>query len=697
MKVTRREFVQMAAAMGASLAWGGLARASTIGWTERRDLFPDGVASGDPDATSVILWTRRPFPSGARHVLTVELAEDDAFTRVVAKASAPVSAESDWTSRVLVGHLKPAHVYWYRFTDQEGNGSRVGRTITAPLASDPRPINFAFVSCQDVNEGKLNAYRRMIYEDERVATPSLGNSPGVGDNQLGFVLHLGDFIYEVVEYSDEVKTRYDRTIYDVGRIPDGGKASGFHYPLTLEGYRIVYKGYLADPDLQDARARWPFVCIWDNHEFSWQGRQSIQQAGGPPQAGQTVKVAANQAWFEFIPARVKAPSGSLDTFGTVDVKNVPIENWNDSGLAIEPNNLKAINSLIAYRTFRYGRHLDLILTDQHSFCGDDATDAEDVGKIYDPAFNGMFSEPAMIALDAGRTFNGGMPPAELSFGDVTIPNPRKDSPPRTILGAAQKKWFLGELRQSRATWKIWGNSLGALDLRADPENLPDGMTKKKWPADTFAQIGSWDWGSAYHERGEIYDLVRDAKITGFAIVSGDRHAFWAGYAAALLPPAKFEPIGLSFVGGSLVSPGAMEGFEHNLRQDHPLRSLFLADRPGGGAPDWTYNMLLKHGVRSCLEYAKSFDLKRAHAVSNPTLSPHVEFFDAGGHGYATVRLTASEMRAEFVCIPRPVTRSDRADGGPLRYRVVHTASLWKPGERPRLRQQVIEGDPGLSI
>jgi alkaline phosphatase D len=55
------------------------------------------------------------------------------------------------------------------------------------------------------------------------------------------------------------------------------------------------------------------------------------------------------------------------------------------------------------------------------------------------------------------------------------------------------------------------------------------------------------------------------------------------------------------------------------------------------------------------------------------------------------------MRTEFVCIPRPITRSDRPDGGPLRYRVVHTASLWKPGERPLLRQQVTEGDPGLSI
>ena len=376
MALSRREFVQLAATMGASLAWGGSARASTTTWQERRDLYPEGVASGDPDASSVILWTRRPFASGGRRVLTLEVAEDDAFRRVVAKTSAPVSAESDWTTRVLVGRLKPARVYWYRFTDGDGNGSRVGRTITAPLLNDPRPVNFAFVSCQSVNEGRLNGYRRMIFEDERAAPPSLGSSPGVvGDAQLGFVLHLGDFIYEVVQYPDEQPTRYDRTIYEVCRIHDGGQTGKLHYPLTVDGYRAVYKGYLPDPDLQDARARWPFVAIWDNHEFSWQGRQSIVQAGGAPQPGQTVKVAANQAWFEYIPARVTAPSGSLDTFGALAVKNVPIEEWDDSGLGIEPNNLTAINSLIAYRSLRYGRHLDLILTDEHSFCGDDPTDA----------------------------------------------------------------------------------------------------------------------------------------------------------------------------------------------------------------------------------------------------------------------------------------------------------------------------------
>ena len=218
MTLSRREFIRSAGAIGAAWAWGGCAGASRLTWRERRELYPEGVASGDPDDHSVILWTRRPFDHGERQVLTLELAEDEAFRRVVAHAPAPVSAASDWTTRVLVGGLEPARTYWYRFTDAEGNGSRVGRTRTAPRADDPRPVHFAFVSCQSVNEGALNGYRRMIFEDER----------GAPADQLDFVLHLGDFIYEVVQYPDEVRTRYDRTIYEVARIQDGLKVADFH-------------------------------------------------------------------------------------------------------------------------------------------------------------------------------------------------------------------------------------------------------------------------------------------------------------------------------------------------------------------------------------------------------------------------------------------------------------------------------------
>jgi alkaline phosphatase D len=687
MKISRRDLLKAALAIGASLAMGGLARASRVLWRERRDLYPQGVASGDPDPRSVILWTRRPYADGARQVLTLEVAEDEAFSRVIAQAEAPVSSAADWTARVLVGGLKPARTYWYRFTDSEGNGSRIGRTITAPLPNDKRAVNFAFVSCQDINEGKLNAFRRMIYEDERAAAEA----------QLDFVLHLGDFIYEMVEYPDEVKTRYDRTIYEVARLPEGPMVGKFHIPLTVEGYRAIYKGYLLDPDLQDARARWPFICIWDNHEFSWQGWQSIVKAGKIEQPGQSVKVAANQAWFEYIPARVAPPSGTLERFDPPAVKDVPITPFDSDGLGMEPNNLAAINSLKVYRTLRYGRHLDLFITDQHSYRSPDPFSDPSFGKLGGEEFPAMFPEREMRVLDGGRAYGGGKPPEEIRFNEAHVPNPQRSAPPQTILGAQQKRWFKDQLKNSNAAWKVWGNSLGVMDLRADPEHLPAGLTKESWPEGLFASMGGGDYSTAFAERAEIFDLVRDAKITGFAVVSGDRHAFWAGYAAAELPPGKYEPVGLSFIGASLVSPGAMESQEHRLPKDAPLRALFLADNPARAKPDWTYNMLLRHGVRACLEYAKSFDLARARALSNPDLAPHIEFVDTGGHGYAKVQLTAHEMRTEFVCIPRPITRSESPDGGPIRYRVLHTAALWKSGQRPKLKVSVLEGDVGLAI
>jgi alkaline phosphatase D len=79
------------------------------------------------------------------------------------------------------------------------------------------------------------------------------------------------------------------------------------------------------------------------------------------------------------------------------------------------------------------------------------------------------AEEAQQILDAGRRWNGGKPPDTIRFGDADVPNFRKDAPAQTILGEKQKAWFLDRLKSSRATWKIWGNTAGTLDMRADPD------------------------------------------------------------------------------------------------------------------------------------------------------------------------------------------------------------------------------------
>jgi alkaline phosphatase D len=188
---------------------------------------------------------------------------------------------------VLAAGLKPATVYWYRFVDTKGDGSRIGRTITAPHRDDPRAVRFAFVSCQSVNEGKQHAWRRMLWEDRHAPA----------HQRLNFVLHLGDFIYEVVEYPEEVAHRYDRTVYEVCRIPDGRKVGNFHVPTTLEGYRTVYRGHLADPDIRRA-----CLVAVRHHRRQPRSRRLAEtiKYNGPPEPAQPPR--SRQTRQEFIPS-----------------------------------------------------------------------------------------------------------------------------------------------------------------------------------------------------------------------------------------------------------------------------------------------------------------------------------------------------------------------------------------------------------
>jgi alkaline phosphatase D len=661
---------------------------SRSGWQERRELFPQGVASGDPDNNSVLLWTRHaPIEAKPALRINVEVAEDERFARVVATAAAAASAASDWTCRVLVGGLQPGRRYWYRFTDPEGLGSRIGRTMTAPAIDDARPIHFVFVSCQNANDGAQNAYRRMIFEDERAAEAE----------RVGFVLHLGDFIYEIVWYpEDRPQGMYDRRLRDIVRYPQGEKIRDFHVPTTVEDYRTVYRAYLSDPDLQDARARWPFVNMWDNHEFSWLGWQSLQRFEGKTIPAQTRKVAANQAFFEYQPARITKPSGpSLDRFDPPQVVDAPVTGFDEHGLGQEPNNLAAIGSLKGYRALRWGRNVELIVTDQRSYRSEEPTDRPEANPLSSDDFPEFISEAAMEILDAGKTYNRGQPPASIRFGSVEIANFSKDRSAQTILGAEQKTWFLERLRNSKATWKIWGNT-ATLDMRADLQNLPRG-TPQPWPENGYATSPLGDHGTAYVERGEIYDFVQAHRITGFTTIAGDRHSFWAGLAAKSLPPRPFVPVGIAFVTGSISAPGLVEALEYTLPKDHPLRSLYLGQGPGDHAVQPTVNLLVRHGVRACFEYLESGDIAKARALSNRDLSPHLSFVDMGGHGYAVVHAASEFIETEFVCIPRPLERSHQPDGGDVRYRVKFRSGLWQSGEAPKLQTQILEGDPKFSL
>ena len=226
---------------------------------------------------------------------------------------------------------------------------------------------------------------------------------------------------------------------------------------------------------------------------------------------------------------------------------------------------------------------------------------------------------------------------------------------------------------------------------------------KEWPGQTYACFGGGgDWGTAYTERGEIYDAVKSAGVTGLVTASGDRHSFWAGLSAKTLPPKPFEPIGAAFITGSISSPGLVESFEHRFPEGHPLRALYLPEVSGKLQP--AVNLLMHHGVRSCLEYARTGDAVAARRLSNPDVAPHIRFLDMAGHGYATLKLTTSAAECEFVCIPRPSEETEAKDGGPLLHLVARKgttaedrAARRSMGDRQRRRRATRAHGLGLSV
>ncbi|MCG8435264.1 MAG: alkaline phosphatase D family protein [Gammaproteobacteria bacterium] len=529
-KLSRRDFIKTFGSMAGCFIVSATAPfiykpLFAAGQAGGRFRFPQGVASGDPTKDSIILWTRVESDSDDQPInLRAQLSLTKDFAKVLADREVTVTEKSDHTLRLWINKLRPGTTYYYRFI-AGSDISRTGRTFTAPRDNDTSPTRFAFVSCQHLQLGYMTPYRRMLAEDKKRRN----------EEQIQFVLHLGDFIYEEVWYPEETLdgTFLRRKLRDTVRFPDSGLIDDLRYPISLADYRHLYKAYLSDPDLQDARARWPFICVWDDHEFSNNSWQSQEMYDGDGVPAQSRKVAANQAWFEYIPALLSnnpgspgVPSAARD-FTPAKVENAAFDKFDEHYRSVEPNNLAAINSLIIYRSLRWGKNIELILTDNRSFRSPPVPNAELENKVRSRAALWFYPEDIITTLDAGREANLGKPPAAFSIGDESFANPNRARPPGTILGLDQKRWWMETARRSTATWKLWGNSFGALPRRADLHKLPDDL-RALWKGESFGIYGNDDWVAYPWERNELLAYLAAEKIDNLVSLSGDRHNFTAG-------------------------------------------------------------------------------------------------------------------------------------------------------------------------
>ena len=623
--------------------------------------FPQGLASGDPRDTTVVLWTRAIRTDGTTDAvpLTVEVSTDADFGSVTVQQTIEATAASDHTVRVLITGLTADTAYHYRFI--AGGDLIAGRTRTAPAATADLPIRLGWVSCQDYSAGYFHAYRLMIEQDE--ARPEA--------DRIRAIVHLGDYVYEARggDYQRPLDDNLqpitisnpDGTARAVPAFPSGG-GSGAEgtYAKTLDDYRHLYKVFGTDPDLQAARARWPFICVWDDHEFTndcWQSQANYDDAGSVDEPAQTRKLAACQAWSEFVPAQLTGAPGVTGVtqrahdFATATVTDAAFTAANADNFVDEPNNAAAVGSLTIYRSLRFGQHVELVVTDQRSYRSDHAIPEEfgDLSIEYLDTRN-VLPTADLETMDAGRTANGGNPPATVGISGMA--NPRRTAPVGTMLGKDQKAWWKDSMKMSTATWKVWGCQVPFMNFQIKKATVNGLIVDRTMDGDAWDGYGI--------ERTELATYLKTQNIKNVVLLTGDIHACFAGvvmddYKAATPTPVAVELIGAGVTSNSLFS--YYEGAARGAGVPADVRSIVTYDASASGGPRFVenINLLLRYGTAAARTMATTNNLAMALAQRDPTANPHLKYADCNAQGFAVALFTAGQVEAELVTINRPVT------------------------------------------
>jgi phosphodiesterase/alkaline phosphatase D-like protein len=316
--INRRRFLTLAGGTAGAVAVSQLVAELPEAYADELDPAPFalGLASGEPDHESVVIWTRLvtdPLntvdsgmpPEPVR--VHWELARDEQFRQVTHRGEVTAVADSAHSVHVLVTDLAPNRWHWYRFR-VDGGFSRTGRTRTmpAPGAAMDR-MRFAFASCQSWVGGPYPAYRDLA------------------DQDLDFVVHLGDYIYETTNGS-------------------------------LTEFRRLHALHKTSPDLRAAHARFPFILTWDDHEVQNNYAGAVAGGAGDGRPFLERRVNGYQAYYEHLPLRpAQRPDGP---------------------------------DMLLYRRVDFGRLAQFSVLDTRQYRSDQALGdgrKEPTGEVFDPA------------------------------------------------------------------------------------------------------------------------------------------------------------------------------------------------------------------------------------------------------------------------------------------------------------------------
>lgn len=577
---SRREFVSrmpvLLAGLGAAtrIRCGGDDGGGSNAFPDSTDeealaVFPQGIASGDPRPDGVLLWARVPSGDGRPVEVAYQVGADEAFSEIIASGAVTATEDTDHTVRLRLEGLEPARRYWYRFRAND-TSSPVGRTRTAPLPDADVPVTLAFTSCQDYVGRWYHAWRALAERAE----------------EIDFVLFLGDYIYEYERFPDLQIPKPGREQV----LPDGlvvDEANGVVAALTLEDFRYLYKLIRSDADLRRIHQLCPFVIIWDDHEHGndcWQDHTADFNDLNGDEKDTARREAATRAWYEHLP---------------VDVPFTPERGYPDD--------------IVTYRSLRWGKHMEMWLTDQRYYRDDHLV------------------PEGPVDLEVGK-FLANSPVGSRTFVIKTPFEAREAVAQPTMLGLPQRDWLTSGIAASQATWKVWASGLMVAQMVLDLSGFKD--IPPTFQNRYFFKTDQWD--GFLTERRRILEAA--SGVDNFVVLSGDLHGFYAANLHTDFDRAD-GPAGVEFTVAGISSISLYEQVDAIVKGQPLLSGTSLKD------------------------IVPLFDSNLMEA------SPHFLHADSKGYGAAIARFDADGLDVEFIGVTGVTQAEWNGEVGSLKFRV----------------------------
>jgi alkaline phosphatase D len=414
--------------------------------------FKYGVTAGDVGSSSAILWTR----SDKAGKVTLQVSRDKRFRHGVKRYKLRTRKSHDNTVQRKVKKLKAGKRYYYRFVQGKRKSSR-GTFVTAPKSSSNGAVKFGWSGDTDFTKGP---------GEKKPHWNTGGIFRRMAREKNAFNIHLGDTIYSDTEVS-----------FPAGQLPPPA--------ATVKQKWAKYRLNLGNRFLRALRNSGTLYSHWDDHEFMddfARGQNTFDPSEAGPLLninGQTLYKRGAQAFRDYAPVTFSSSRG-------------------------------------IYRSFRWGRNLQLFFLDERSFRDPLASSG---GTCNNPS-TGQPDFAPQVPQRIRSAFAPFVPSLAQPVSAACLA--RLSDPSRTMLGSAQYNRFTKAIKASKARWKVIVNEMPIQQRYIDPYDNWQGYEGERQKLLTFLTANVKN--TIFLTTDVHATLVNDARFATFPEEGGTKNS-----------------------------------------------------------------------------------------------------------------------------------------------------------------------------